>query len=261
MDGVTASSPRVAIVTGAAQGLGEAIALRLADDDFDVAVVGSTRNPERLDAVVAAITAKGRRAIAVTGDVSLEADIVSLVEKTVRELGGVDVMVANAAIVRQTSLVDLTVEEWDEHLGVNARGVMLCFKHAARQMIRQGRGGRIIAIGSTSSKRGHTSISAYAASKFAIRGLAQCAALELRKYNITVNTVAPGSIATKMMVHPDDEVNGGPCSTMHKTLQIPVDTPVGQPSDVAALVSYVARPESGFLTGQCIGINGGYLLD
>ena len=84
--------PRVAIVTGAAQGLGEAIALRLADDGLDIAVAGSTRNPERLHAVVKAIIAKGRRSIAVTGDVSLEADVVALVEKTVEQLGGVDVV-------------------------------------------------------------------------------------------------------------------------------------------------------------------------
>ena len=85
-------SPRVAIVSGAAQGLGEAIALQLADDGLDVAVAGSTRNPERLDAVVEAIVAKGRRAIAVTGDVSIEADVAALVEKTVEQLGGVDVV-------------------------------------------------------------------------------------------------------------------------------------------------------------------------
>ena len=88
----TASSPRVAIVTGAAQGIGEAIALRLADDGFNVAVFGTPRNPERLDAVVKAIEEKGRRAIAVTGDASLEADIVALVDRTVQEFGGVDVV-------------------------------------------------------------------------------------------------------------------------------------------------------------------------
>ena len=88
----TGSTPRVAIVTGAAQGIGEAIALRLADDGFDVTVVGTPRNPERLDAVVKAIRAKGRRAIAFAGDVSLEADIVALVTRTVQELGGIDVV-------------------------------------------------------------------------------------------------------------------------------------------------------------------------
>uniref|UniRef100_A0A5K1K2A6 Probable 3-oxoacyl-[acyl-carrier-protein] reductase oxidoreductase (EC) n=1 Tax=Ganoderma boninense TaxID=34458 RepID=A0A5K1K2A6_9APHY len=144
----TASTPRVAIVTGAAQGIGEAIALRLADDRFNLVVVGTPRNPERLDAVVKAIEEKGRRAIAFTGDVSLEADVAALVNRTVQEFGGVDVV-----------------------RSINS--------------------------------------SAYVASKFAIRGLAQCVALELREHKITVNTVAPGLIVTKMALHPDDEKNGG----------------------------------------------------
>ncbi|KAI1784051.1 NAD(P)-binding protein [Ganoderma leucocontextum] len=234
---------------------------RLADDGFDVAVAGSPRIPERLDAVVKAIQEKGRRAIAVTGDISLEPDVVALVEKTVQELGGVDVMVANAAIHGVASIVDLTVEDWDAHLAVNARGVMLCFKHAAREMIKRGRGGRIIGIGSVASKLGNLDSSAYVASKFAMRGLAQCAALELRKHNITANTVAPGAIVTNMSLHPDDEFNGGPLSTLFKNLNLPSDTPVGQPSEVAELVAYLSKPEAGFVTGQCIGINGGLVLD
>ncbi|PIL30547.1 hypothetical protein GSI_07247 [Ganoderma sinense ZZ0214-1] len=256
-----ASTPRVAIVTGAAQGIGEAIALRLADDGFDVAVFGTPRKPERLNTVVKAIQEKGRRAIAFTGDVSLEADIVALVNRTVQEFGGVDVMVANAAIRSLASIVDVTVEDWDRHLAVNARSVMLCFKYAAREMINQGRGGRIIGIGSTASKRGNLDSSAYVASKFAIRGLAQCAALELRKHKITVNTVAPGVIVTNMTLHPDDEKNGGPLSTLYKTLKLPMDTPFAQPSEVAELVAYLAKPEAGFVTGQCISINGGVVLD
>ncbi|KAM5542611.1 hypothetical protein V8D89_003572 [Ganoderma adspersum] len=249
----TAFTPRVAIVTGAAQGIGKAIALRLADDGFHVTVVGTPRNPKRLNAVVGAIREKGRRAIAFTGDVSLEADTVALVTMTVQVFGGIDVMVANAAIHSLASI--------DRHLAVNARSVMLCFKYAAKEMIKQRRGGRIIAIGSTASKRRNFDSSAYVASKFAIRGLAQCAALELRQHKITVNTVAPGAIVTNMTLHADDELDGGPLSTLFKNLNLPRDTPVGQPSEVAELVAYLAKPDAGFVTGQCIGINGGVVLD
>ncbi len=169
-----ATIARVAIVTGAAQGIGEAIALRLADDGIDVVLNDLPRKSDQLDGVVKAIQAKGRRAAAVLGDATVEADVIALVDTAVKEFGGLDIvrraplhsnlvlqvscvrtdgphalvplfqMIANAGTVGVRPLVDMTVEDWDRVMGINVRSVMLAYKHAARQMIKQGRGGRIV---------------------------------------------------------------------------------------------------------------------
>ncbi|KAI0781377.1 NAD-P-binding protein [Trametes elegans] len=262
MPDVPASHARgVAVVTGAARGIGEAIALRLAEDGLDVAVFDLPQNCERLEIVVAAIREKGRRALAVHGDVSLEADVVSLVERTVRVLGGIDAMVANAGIFSMDPIVDLSVEQFEHIMAVNTRGVMLALKYAGREMINQGRGGRIIAAASWGAKQGLPNMAAYCASKFAVRGLVQSAALEFRQHDITVNGYAPGLIITQMTTLPEDEVNGGPASTALKAAGLPVNTKPGTPAEVAALVSYLASPAARFTTGQCININGGLGMD
>ncbi|KAI8999042.1 NAD-P-binding protein [Trametes punicea] len=226
---------RVAIVTGAAQGIGEGVALRLAEDGFDVTVVDLPAKREQVEAVVRSIQSTGRRALRIVGDMSLEIDVVSMVDKTVQDLGGLDVMVANAGICRPGSILDLTVEEFDEMMTVNARSVMLAIKHAGRQMVKQGRGGRIIGAASWAAKQ----------------------ALELRKYDITVNAYAPGLIITALSTLPEDDVNGGPGSTLMKKTGLSSDLRPGMPKDVAGLVSYIAKPEAWYITGQCININGG----
>ncbi|OBZ77780.1 Diacetyl reductase [(S)-acetoin forming] [Grifola frondosa] len=254
------STIRIAFVTGAAQGIGEAIALRLADDGLDVAVNDIASKGRELAAVVNAIEAKGRRAIAVPGDVSSEEETIAMIDKVVEVLGGLDVMVANAGILRISSLLSTSVEDWETTMAINVRGVMLSFKHAARQMIKQGRGGRIIAACSAAGKRASPDVAAYSASKFAVRGLTQSAALELAKYDITVNSYAPGAIVTPMISRPDDAVNGGAGSTILKSFGLP-NVPTADPSVIAGLVSYLVKPEAYFVTGQCINIDGGGVFD
>ncbi|EMD34711.1 hypothetical protein CERSUDRAFT_54929 [Gelatoporia subvermispora B] len=192
------SSSRVALVTGAAQGLGHAIAMRLAEDGLDVAVNDIASKSEDLKKVVAEIEAKGRRSIAVTGDVSSEAEVKAMVEQVAKELGGLDVMVANAGVGSIGPLVETTAEEFDRVMAINARGVMLQYKYAALQMIQQGRGGRIIGACSSAGKKANIGLCAYSAAKFAVRGLTQNAAQELAPYGITVNAYAPAVIATAM---------------------------------------------------------------
>ncbi|KAI1784047.1 short chain oxidoreductase [Ganoderma leucocontextum] len=246
-------SLRVAIVTGAAQGIGEAIALRLADDGIDVVLNDLPSKSDALDGVVKAIKAKGRRAAAVPGDATVEADVVALVDKAVEEFGGLDIMVANAGIIEMLPLVDMTGEHWDRTMSVNVRSVMLAYKHAARQMIKQGRGGRIVGAASMAGKkvsRRFAYVSSYCASKFAVRGLTQSAALELADHKITVNSYAPGIIPTGMTLLPDDGKNGGPCSTFLLGAGLPLGTPTAQPSVVAELVAYIVKPEAHFLTGE-----------
>ncbi|KAI0648305.1 NAD-P-binding protein [Trametes meyenii] len=252
---------RIALVTGAAQGIGEAIALQLAEDGLDVAVADLPQQRERLDAVAEAIRAKGRRSVSLYADVSLEPDVIAMVAQTVEQLGGLDVMIANAGIAVIAPIIDTTVEQWDSTLAVNGRGPFLAIKHAARQMLAQGRGGRIIAASSIAGKRGINLASAYSASKFAVRGLVQAASIELRQHNITVNAYAPGSIMTPLSWHPDDVLNGGHGTTLTKMLSFPPDIKPAPPAVIASLVSHIAKPESFYITGQCINVDGGFVMD
>ncbi|OSX63535.1 hypothetical protein POSPLADRAFT_1045851 [Postia placenta MAD-698-R-SB12] len=264
-------TPCVALVTGAAQGLGLSIALRLADDGFDVAVNDLPPNEEALASVVAQIKAKGRRAVPLLADVTKEEEVRDMVSGAVDLLGGLDVvsteigsastarhphlmrraqMVANAGIVFVRPLTENSVEEWDRIMSVNVRGVMLSYKYAALQMIMQGRGGRIIGAASTAGKAGFHGLSAYSSSKFAVRGLTQT--LELLPHKITVNAYAPTILRTPM------------ASTLvagWEAYNIKGGAPAAEPNVVSSLVSYLAKPEAYFITGHTISPNAGALVD
>ncbi|OCH91273.1 NAD-P-binding protein [Obba rivulosa] len=255
------SPTRIALVTGAAQGLGLAIALQLADDGLDVAVNDLAPKSEALHQVVSQIEAKGRRSFAVTADVSSEEEVKSMVTQVVDTLGSLDVMVANAGIVSMTGILETTVEDWDRVFSINARGVLLCYKYAALQMIKQGHGGRIIGACSSAGKRAALNLCAYSASKFAVRSLTQSAAQELQPYNITVNAYAPGVVDTALVWHPDDSINGGPGSTAIKAFGLPPGTQAMGSDKVANLVSYFAHPQSDYITGQAVAVDSGRTMD
>ncbi|KAF9800493.1 hypothetical protein IEO21_10359 [Rhodonia placenta] len=247
---------RVAIVTGAAQGIGRAIALRLADDGIDVALNDIPGNVDNVARVAEEIRAKGRRALTIPGDVSVEEDVKALIDRTTTALGGVDIMVANAGVAPTSSLVEMNVETWDHTIAVNLRGTMLCYKYAALQMIKQKRGGRIL---------GAQQLSAYCATKFGIRGITQSldvkkkwTALELAEHNITVNAYCPGVITSAMTTLETDTSYGGrPGATVKAILGIPLDSPEVGPDVIASVVSYLVKPEAHFITGQSIDVNGG----
>ncbi|EJD06781.1 NAD-binding protein [Fomitiporia mediterranea MF3/22] len=235
--------PRVAIVTGASQGIGQAIALRLADDGIDIAVNDIQSKQNQIDNVIEQIRKKGRRAIAIPGDVAVEADISAMVEKTAQELGGVDIMVANAGIAHISTLLETPTDKLDTIYAVNIRGVFLCLKYAGLQMVKQGRGGRLIGY-SICGKQGAVNLSAYSASKFAVRGIVQSASMELRKYGIIVNAYAPGSINTAMLAssrEADPSFNEASKSV-----------PIAEPETIASIVSYIAKPESYFVNGNVL---------
>ncbi|KAF9813557.1 hypothetical protein IEO21_05489 [Rhodonia placenta] len=249
-------SQRVAIVTGAAQGIGRAIALRLADDGIDVALNDVPGNVDNLTRVAEEIRAKGRRAITIPGDVSVEEEVKALVDRTTAALGGVDIMVANAGVGPTCPLVEMNVKTWDRTIAVNLTGVMLCYKYAALQMIKQKRGGRIL---------GALQCSAYCATKFGVRGITQSlglkkywTALELAEHNITVNAYCPGVIVSPMTTLETDMRYGGrPGATIKALLGIPLDSPEVGPDVIASVVSYLVKPEAHFITGQSIDVNGG----
>ncbi|KAI0083900.1 NAD-binding protein [Irpex rosettiformis] len=244
------STTRVAFITGGAQGIGEAIALRLAQDGLDVAVFDMAGKEELLKGVTKKITDIGRKAIWIVGDVTSEESIKDAIARTVEELGSLDVMVANAGIRHAKPIIEMTPEEWNRVLAINATGIMLSYKHAGIQMIKQGHGGRIIGACSVSGKQGFPTAGAYSASKFAVRGLTHAFSQEMKPHNITVNAYAPGLIATPMLAV---SIEAGRDKALAPTQK------VAQPSVVADLVSYLALPNSYFINGQIISIDGGWI--
>ncbi|KAF9073114.1 hypothetical protein BDP27DRAFT_1445278, partial [Rhodocollybia butyracea] len=251
-----AKSLGVALVTGASQGIGKAIAMRLASDGFKVALNDLKNKKEQLEAVAHDIEKQGQASFVIPADVSQEREVHEMVQSASKTLGGLDVMVANAGIfIPMKSITDLDVDDWDKILRINTRGVFLCYKHAAKEMIFRKQGGRIIGASSISGKQGSAFTAAYCASKFAVRGLTQSAALELGEHGITVNAYAPGAVDTPMFQALSDE-NPDILEKLSSSLEKP-----GQPEDIASIVSYLASKESRYITGQTISVNGGKYFD
>jgi len=254
------SNKGVAIVTGASQGIGRAIALRLADDGFDVAINDLASAKEKLETLHQEIVSKGRKSHICIADVVEEDQVAHLVDEAVKELGDVEVMVANAGITLMKPLLDTTVQDLDKILAINVRGVFLCYKYAAKRMIEQGKGGRLIGASSGVAKQGRASLSAYSASKFAVSGLTQSCADELGPHGITVNAYAPGAIETPMLHSLSEHFGSWESLVAAESARLPVRF-IGNPNDVAGLVSFLASKESRFITGQSMSINGGYFFD
>ncbi|KAF7369252.1 NAD(P)-binding protein [Mycena venus] len=273
------SSKGVALVTGAAQGIGRAIALRLAQDGFDIAVNDISANSANLDSLVDEIKQKGRKSSKHVADVSQEDSVKEMFDEVVKEHGGLDVMVANAGVAGPygTPLTTLTADQWDKVMGVNARGTFLSYKYAGLQMIKQGRGGRIIGASSYMGKKGNFVLcpvlqanplwdagtatqGVYSASKFAVRGLTQAAASEFGPHGITVNAYAPGAINTSMLTGGTSTTEQAEALLERFKAMSPLNM-VGTPEDIANLVSFLASKESQFITGQSVSINGGLFFD
>ncbi|KAK0496558.1 NAD-binding protein [Armillaria luteobubalina] len=252
----------VALVTGCTQGIGKAIATRLVKDGFTLSLNDLRSKDAELRALALELTVEGRKPHVVAGDVSVESDVQRMVASTVEELGSLDVMVANAGICITKSILSTSSEDWDRIAAVNGRGTFLCYKYAAQQMIEQGHGGRIIGAASIAGKQGFASLSAYSASKWAVRGLTQTAAQEFGKYDITVNAYAPGIIGTDMLASIGTALDPNNPNGFYDEYER--KTPVrrnGTPSDIASIVSYLASKESGYISGQSMSVNGGLFCD
>jgi NAD(P)-dependent dehydrogenase (short-subunit alcohol dehydrogenase family) len=250
-----------AIITGASQGIGRAIALRLADDGFDIALNDIATKSTELDALSSDINGKGRRTVVVPADVSIEDEVRGMIATTVRVLGGVDVMIANAGIITFGNVLDADVESFDDTFSVNVRGTFLCYKYAARQMVEQGRGGRIIGASSVLGKKASKDFIVYSSSKFAVRGLTQAAAMELGRHGITVNCYAPGPIQTEMLRTLREQrerwtIEQGLDPGSNQQVQTAVGYE-GTPDDIASIVSYLVSKEAHFITGQSVSADGG----
>ena len=255
---------RVALVTGAARGIGRGIALRLAADGLDVAVNDIEANSGELDGVAEEIRGAGRRAATVVADVSVPDEVEGMVGRIADELGRLDVMVANAGIAQVAPLLEVTPEQFDQLMAVNLRGVFLCYTAAARQMIRQGGGGKIIGAASIAAHKGFAMLGHYSASKWAVRGLTQAAAQEWAEHGITVNAYCPGIVGTAMWDLIDEKLGeylgNQKGETIQQYSQLIALGRVETPEDVASFVSYLASEDSDYMTGQSVMIDGGIIF-
>ncbi|KAJ8514991.1 hypothetical protein ONZ45_g7520 [Pleurotus djamor] len=256
---------KTAIVTGSAQGIGQAIAARLTVDGLDI-VVSDMNIPgkQELEDVRRDIQNANPniKVLAIAADVSIEKDIQDLVAKTVSELGGLDVMVANAGVCWIKPILESSVEEVDRMFSINYRGTYLCYKEAAKVMIAQKRGGRIIGASSNAGKKGYPMMSIYSGSKAAIRFLTQSAAAEFGSHGITVNAYAPGAVITPLIMDLKAQTDKYAESPSEESIVAASAVKrVGQPVDVASLVSFLASQESSYISGQTVTIDGGVWFD
>jgi len=249
----------VALVTGGARGIGRGIALRLSSDGHDVAVADLPSMRGESDAVAGEVSG-----LALDVDVSDPGQVDAMVAATVDRFGRLDVMVANAGIAQVAPLLDVTPEDFDRLMAVNLRGVFLCYTAAARQMIAQGGGGKIIGAASIAAHKGFGMLGHYSASKFAVRGLTQAAAQEWAEHGITVNAYCPGIVGTKMWELIDEKLaermglqKGEAIAQFSELITL---GRVQTPDDVAQFVSYLASTDSDYMTGQSVMIDGGVIF-
>ncbi|CCH78342.1 Putative 3-oxoacyl-(acyl-carrier-protein) reductase (fabG); (Putative Acetoacetyl-CoA reductase (phaB) 1.1.1.36) [Nostocoides japonicum T1-X7] len=249
------STSRVAVVTGAARGIGAATALRLARDGHAVAVLDLDESA--CAGTVSAVEEAGGKAIGVGVDVSRSDQVTAAVERVAAELGAPTILVNNAGIIRDNLLFKMTEEDWDAVLGVHLRGAFLMSK-ACQTFMTQENFGRIVNL-SSSSALGNRGQANYSAAKAGMQGFTKTLAIELGRFGVTANAVAPGFIQTDMTAATAERV-GVPFEDFiaGAAQQIPVGR-VGQPDDIAATISFLCSEEAGFVSGQVIYVAGGPL--
>jgi len=241
---------RVALVTGAAQGIGKAISLLLAKQGADIVV--SDVNLEKATETAKEIETMGRKAMAVRVDVSKLEDVDQMVDAILKQLGKIDILVNNAGITRDKLILRMSEEDWDAVLNVNLKGTFNCTRAVVRHMAKQ-RYGKIVSIASVTGEMGNAGQVNYAASKAGVIGLTKTIAREFAQRGINVNAVAPGYIQTPMTDVLPEKVK-----EELKRL-IPMDR-LGQPGDVAEAVLFLVSERSSYITGQVLNVNGGIYM-
>ena len=239
-------SNKVAIVTGSGQGIGRAIALKLAEVG---AIVVVNDISETIESVAEEIKTMNQQSLAVKADVSSVEDVASLVETTMATYGRIDILVNNAGITRDHLLLRMTDDDWNNVLKVNLNSVFLCTRAVLRHMVKQ-RWGRIISIASIVGVVGNPGQANYAATKAGIIGFTRTVAKEVASRGITANAIAPGFIETGMTQQLEEDWQ----QELRK--RIPVGY-IGSPRDVAEAVAFLASEEARYITGQVLGVDGG----
>jgi meso-butanediol dehydrogenase/(S,S)-butanediol dehydrogenase/diacetyl reductase len=250
---------KVVLVTGSGQGIGRAIALRLARDGADVAIVDLKEGAT--SAVAKEVESLGRKATTFTADVSKREDVYAAIDQAESRLGGFDVMVNNAGIAQVQPLAAVTPDEVDKIFKVNVQGVLWGIQAAAKKFQQRKQKGKIISASSIAGHDGFAMLGVYSATKFAVRALTQAAAKEYASDGITVNAYCPGIVGTDMWVEIDRrfaELTGSQVGATYKKYVEGIALGRAQtPEDVAAFVSFLAGPDSDYMTGQAPLIDGG----
>lgn len=239
---------RVAVVTGAGQGLGEAIAVRFADEG--AAVMVNDFNAETAERTAETIRRGGGKASVLAGSATDETAVRALMERAVADLGSLDIIVNNAGMTRDKLLKDMTIEDWDAVLNLNLRGVFLCCKYATPHMVKKG-WGRVINM-SSRAHLGNKGQVNYSASKAGVIGLSRSLSMELGKFGVTVNCIAPGVIETPGVTSLPHYKNL--VERVAPTLPIPR---LGRPADVAGVAAFLASDDAEYITGETIHVSGG----
>ncbi len=238
---------QVAIITGAGRNIGEEVAALLASEGAKVAVVDMDRG--RGDKVANAIKANGGQAAAFVANVADEAEVETMVKNVVATFGGVDILVNNAAISDNKHMLEITKEEWDRVIAVTLTGPFLVGRAAAKQMVAQGRGGKIVNVGSTSGFRGRPRALAYTAAKGGVANLTRSMAVQLAPHNIRVNCVAPNKIGSP--VGKDEFDPTRPVVNLRNR--------TGLPADLAKAVLFLVSDDSDFIVGDILFVDGGVM--
>jgi 3-oxoacyl-[acyl-carrier protein] reductase len=243
-------SGKIALVTGAAQGIGREIAFALATDGADVAICDV--NLEAAQKTAVEIEGKGKKSLAIKANVASSADVAAMIEQVVEKLGRIDILVNNAGITRDGLILRMKDEDWDMVLSINLKGAFLCTKSALKYMTKQ-RSGTIINIASIVGAMGNAGQANYVASKAGLIGLTKTIAREYANRGITANAVAPGFIETAMTQALPENVR------QELAKQIPMGK-LGTPEDVANAVRFLASPWASYISGQVVHVNGGMYM-
>jgi meso-butanediol dehydrogenase/(S,S)-butanediol dehydrogenase/diacetyl reductase len=254
---------RTCIITGAAHGIGKAVAQRLAEEGAN-AVIGDV-DLDAAKAAAADIEAAGGRAFAQWVDVAERDSVRALITAAVERYGPLHVMFNNAGIAQAVPLVDTTEEQWDRLMRINGLGVLIGIQEAARQFLGQGTDGKIVNTASVAGKQGFALVGAYSASKFAVVALTQAAARELAPHQITVNGFCPGIVATELWRKLDEQImhTGRTSRAGEAMAQFSEGILLGRvstPEDSAGIAAFLASQDSDYMTGQCVQVDGGMIL-
>jgi 3-oxoacyl-[acyl-carrier protein] reductase len=243
---------KIALVTGAQQGIGKAIALAYGREGASV-VINYLDNQAAAEEIASQIRALGQRAVPLAGDVAQAADVRRMVEAG-ESLGGIDILVNNAGIFPRVEFLDMTEAQWDEVLNVNLKGTFLCTQAVAQKLVERGRPGAVINLASSAAFRSSPRGVHYVASKAGIVGVTRATALELAPYRVRVNAIAPGTTDTAQPRYGMSEAE-----LQAAGRQVPLGR-MGTPEDVADLAVFLASDEARHITGQTIHVNGGQYL-